>query len=160
MALVSLIIQPRTDSSRQMSSIVPESNRHFFCVTSNSPTSSLHRSSFFFFTKFIIINQTWEQNQIFKPAMPCPYSEVFSDFPEVAVTWTHNTFRSYCALLRFFLTTFIETAEDKCQYRTLISTLVLYKRPIHDITSKIRRQYSPHDYRLKIDWSIDRSITD
>ena len=131
-------------------------NRHFFfCVTSNSPTSSLHRSSFFFFTKFIIINQTWEQNQIFKPAMPCPYSEVFSDFPEVAVTWTHNTFRSYCALLRFFPTTFIETAKDKCQYRTLISALVLYKRPIHDITSKIRRQYSPHDYRLKINWSID-----
>ena len=29
-ALVSLIIQPRTDSSRQMSAIVPESNRHFF----------------------------------------------------------------------------------------------------------------------------------
>ena len=91
--------------------------------------------------------------------MPCPYSEVFSDFPEVAVTWTHNTFRSYCALLRFFPTTFIETAEDKCQYRTLISALVLYKRPIHDITSKIRRQYSPHDYWLKIDWSIDRSLT-
>ena len=87
--------------------------------------------------------------------MPCPYSEVFSDFPEVAVTWTHNTFRSYCALLRFFPTTFIETAKDKCQYRTLISALVLYKRPIHDITSKIRRQYSPHDYRLKINWSID-----
>ena len=91
--------------------------------------------------------------------MPCPYSEVFSDFPEVAVTWTHNTFRSYCALLRFLPTTFIETAEDKCQYRTLISVLVLYKRPIHDITSKIRRQYSPHDYRLKIDRSIDRSLT-
>lgn len=92
--------------------------------------------------------------------MPCPYSEVFSDFPEVAVTWTHNTFRNYCALLRFFPTTFIETAEGKCQYRTLISALVPYKRPIHDITSKFEGStvHTTTDSK-SIDRSIDRSLT-